>query len=448
MSTRFVREGQPVYLHYGAFESTKLGTSGTDILGTTHHIERWRSDLEMLDGAGIRHVRYSVPWHRIERKHDSFDFSWLDGPMKYMREQSITPVLDPVHHISFPDWLENGFANPEFPALYERFLRQVAERYPWADCYTVFNEPLPTTLFCSYTGWWYPHQASDRHFVSMALNVARSICRASAMLERHNSATRFYHMETCEAHRAVDKKCEEWAGFANVRRFVMHDLILGAVDREHPAYGYLTQNGASEDDLQWLRDHRTRIDVLGLDYYIQSEIEWYWDKDLGRANISWPVSNPVGFNSVAQEYASRFKVPVMLGETNLRGTPRDRLTWLKFMEEQCEQLAAKTDFRGFCWYPSIDSTDWCNFCNEATGTVDPQGIWSLGPDRWTRYPSELSAAYTRLANGLARSKDLPAWEFSAAAARNTSGYRRLMNHWPSWQSQPAESERSPKVAAG
>jgi beta-glucosidase/6-phospho-beta-glucosidase/beta-galactosidase len=354
--------------------------------------------------------------------------------MEYMERNGMQPILDPLHHISFPDWLTDGFANPDFPKLYERFICAVARRYPWAEAYTVFNEPLPTTLFCSLTGMWYPHGKSDDSFTAMALNVARAICSCSAALRRINPDIKFVHIDTSETHRAVDKKSEEWTAFANARRFLMHDLAFGRVDRTHPLYGYLIQHGMTESDLSWLRDHRAPVDIIGLDYYIHSEIEWYWDAELGRANISWPVANPVGFAAVADEYVQRFNMPVMLTETNLRGTYLDRLTWLKFMEEQAERFAARADFRGFCWYPSIDSTDWCHCCTKCTGTVDPQGIWYLDKARWERHSSELSDYYTRLARGEAASVDLPAYRFTDDARRHVSGYESLMSHWD-WREQ-------------
>ena len=116
--------------------------------------------------------------------------------------------------------------------------------------------------------------------------------------------------------------------------------------------------------------------------------------------------------------AERFRLPIMLSETNIRGTFHDRLSWLTFMEEQCEAAAARHDFRGFCWYPSIDSTDWCNCCTRATGTVDPQGIWGLSPSRWERIPSDLSVWYSLLAAGMASAVDLPAYELSEPLANN------------------------------
>jgi len=411
--------------HLGAFESTKLMGSGTDILGTTRHVERWQDDLQMLCAASLQTLRYSVPWHRIERSPGSFDFSWIDGPMSFMQRNGMTPILDPLHHISFPDWLDQGFANPDFPARYEKFVTEIAKRYPWANVYTIFNEPLPTTLFCSYTGGWYPHQASDDCFVRMALNVARAICRASAAVSHVIPDARFVHVETCEVHRAMDGRCEPWARFTNARRFLMHDLILGRVDKTHELYTYLHKHGLAEDDIGWLADNRASFDVLGLDYYIQSEMEWMWDSKLRRPNISWPVQQPAGFATVARDYVNRFDVPVMLSETNLKGTYLDRLTWLKFMEEQCETIAKTSDFRGFCWYPSIDSTDWCHFCTQATGTVDPQGIWRLDRSRWKRHASELSDYYTRLAAGKVRSEDLPAYIFSEDTAKHLVGYQNL-----------------------
>jgi beta-glucosidase/6-phospho-beta-glucosidase/beta-galactosidase len=135
--------------HLGAFESTKLMGSGTDILGTTRHIERWEADLQLLRSASLTQLRYSVPWHRIEREPGAYDFTWLDGPMLHMHTAGMTPVLDPLHHISFPDWLTNGFANPAFPHLYERFATEVARRYPWANLYTICNEPCPQLSFAA-----------------------------------------------------------------------------------------------------------------------------------------------------------------------------------------------------------------------------------------------------------------------------------------------------------
>ncbi len=243
------------------------------------------------------------------------------------------PIIDELHHTSFPDWLSGGFAAPEFPELYVRLLEKFSARYDWVQDYTIFNEPLSTTLFCSYTGMWYPHSRSTRAFVQMAQNVGRAICLGSAMLTRRDPAVQLIHVDTAEYHRSLDSKSENWVRFANDRRFMMHDLILGRITRDHPLWLHLHKNGMTSEEREHFIDNPARIDVLGLDYDQHSEMDWFWNTRDRAAGISRTVQRPRGFRSVAKDYSERFKLPMMLSETNIRGEISDRITWLKFMTE-------------------------------------------------------------------------------------------------------------------
>jgi hypothetical protein len=177
----------------------------------------------------------------------------------------------------------------------------------------------------------------------------------------------------------------------------------------------------------------SKIDVLGLDYYAHSEIEWEWNSDVGQAAICFPCKQPQGFAAVAHDYVERYGLPVLLSETNVGGSVTDRLTWLRFMEEQAEALARAADFRGFCWFPSIDATDWDSLCTQANNCVSPMGIWSLQEDRRGRRCSELSEWYVRLAHGETNSRHLPAYRFTPPLDRDLQGYLRLMGHWNDWR---------------
>ena len=440
------RSLSPVYPHLGGFESTYIFRSGEDILGTTRHIEQWREDLSLLIDSGIQKLRYSIPWHRIESSRGCFDWSWLDGPMQFMLESGLEPVVDPLHHTSFPDWLEDGFMNPDFVALYSRFIDQLSDRYGWLRHYTVINEPLATTIFCSATGMWYPHRASDQDYVAMMLQVARCISNCIALLKRKNREIEIVHVDTSECHRATDKAVKDWVEFANERRFLVLDLVLGRVGHEHPLYGYLKNNGATDEALHWFQDHPQSIDLLGLDYYIHSEMEWFWNEENSRPDIRPYNERPRGFAGVAEDYIERYRKPILLSETNIRGTVEERITWLKFMEEQCEEVAARgTDFRGFCWYPTIDSTDWANCCTKCTRIVDPQGIWLLDSTRVTRHESELSRTYRALAQGLMTAKDIPAYKFDGDLNRRMRGYKPLMS-WTSAREGRTDRSQIPREA--
>lgn len=356
------------------------------------------------------------------------------------------PILDPLHHVSFPDWLGDGFLHPQFPELYVRFLEEVVRRYDWVDRYTVVNEPLPTSVLCGLTGQWYPNRQSETDFVAIAKNVARAICLGSAAIRQLNPRATFYHVDSCEHHRALDEKSQAWVQHANRRRFLFHDLILGRIDREHPLLPYLREHGFGDEDLQWFQAHASGIDVVGLDYYAHSEIEWRWNAETDSPMIDFPCKEPLGFCAVARHYVERYDLPILLSETNVGGSVTDRLTWLKFMEAEAEKLARICDFRGFCWFPSMDATDWDSLCTVANRCLSPMGIWSLAEDCQRRHGSELSEWYRRLARGECTSADLPAYPLDRPLDDHLVGYLRLMRH-VAVPRIPAESEDADENAA-
>lgn len=199
---------------------------------------------------------------------------------------------------------------------------------------------------------WYPHLRSDAAFVAMTVNVCRAICAGAAALLKRNAAVQFVHIDTCEFHTATHESAEATAPFGNLRRFLFHDLITGRVNAAHPLADYLARYGFTPAGGDWFRENATAIHILGLDYYVHSELQWSPNQDSPSSPHHGIPDSLRGFAAIAQEYVNRYQVPIMLGETNLRGAVSDRLTWLKLMEEQCEALvAANIDFRGFCWSP-------------------------------------------------------------------------------------------------
>jgi len=433
------------------FESTHIFGSGTDVLATTKHYERVEHDLWLARLTGMREMRYSAPWHTIECVRGEFDWTWMDRAMRSMLDLGIDPILDPLHHTSFPDWLEGGFANPDFAASYLLFVTALAERYPWAPAYTVVNEPFVTTWFCGHEGAWYPFHRGQENFVPMLMNVVDAIISVSRMLVAANPNVRLVHVDAAERHRAADEASVGHAEFGNNIRFLVQDLVLGRVDEGHALYEYLVSNGAQPEQLAKFRELPGRIDVIGLDYYAHCELEWCSE---GRI---YPNRNPEGLVPTAIDYAERYRLPIMLSETNIRGFVSDRISWLKFMAEQCETIereigAMGIPFEGFCWYPFIDSTDWCSLVKEANCNIDPQGIYWLNPVEMRRNSSELSDLFRALALGQLTSDDIPAYRFQAPLDHQLEGFLPMMSHWD-WQTPgekklPLRKGRRPSAHAG
>ena len=109
---------------------------------------------------------------------------------------------------------------------------------------------------------------------------------------------------------------------------------------------------------------------------------------------------------------------------NLSGYVSDRVTWLKYMVEQCEALvAAGYPFEGFTWFPFIDSTDWDGLLGAPRGHIDPVGIYWLEEGGLARRASELSRLYGGLARGELRGADLPAYRLLTPVSGHLAGFR-------------------------
>lgn len=416
---------------WSGFESTRIVCPDrplVDVLELTRHLEHAEEDLRLAAATGLRSLRYPAPWHRIQPAEEAWDWAWMDRSMACLQALGIDPILDPLHHVSFPAWLEGGFLNPRFEDLYLAFCRRLAERYPWVRRYTIVNEPLVTSWLCGGEGVWYPYERSPRSFLRMVMATARAIARGKAMLAEVLGEVELLHVDSCEEHRAAHPAAREKAEHMNRQRFLVLDLLAGRLDRDHPLHGHLAPH-VPEAELAWFREHPTAIDELGLDYYPHSE--WLW----GEGVPIVPHPEPRGFAAVAQDYLARCAPGTTstfsLAETNIRGTVRDRCTWLKLMLRECERFArrcreAGARFRRAGWFPLIDSTDWDTQVCQPNGRVDPQGIFWLDEDRDVRHASELSDLFGRLARGEIAPRDLPAYPFSPGVETYLAGFLPLL----------------------
>jgi beta-glucosidase/6-phospho-beta-glucosidase/beta-galactosidase len=432
---------RPRFEFLTGFEGTYIFGSGLDVLQTTEHTLRYEDDLRGLAADGIRSFRACIPWHRIEAQRGAYDWTWLDGYLGTVKRLGLDPIVDPLHHTSFPDWLAGGFADPAFEDTYLAFLEAFARRYPWVRRYTIINEPLVTAWFCGHCAIWQPKHAGHENFVPMILAVCRTICRATEMLDGLVDGAAFVHVDSCERHHALDEASLHHAWFENERRFLVLDLITGRLGTSHPLRPYLTAHGATDESLAWFEAHPARIDILGLDYYSHSELAWREGGALREKR-----HEVQGFAATALEYVRRYELPVMLSETNLRGAVEDRISWLKHMVQECEELQRAVEplgvpFLGFCWYPYVDSTDWTSLVREARRDIDPQGVISLDPS-FGRRRSELSELYAGLAGGALQASDLPAYAFSDEAL----GERMVANFLRRMPWAPAPEEALPLTA--
>jgi beta-glucosidase/6-phospho-beta-glucosidase/beta-galactosidase len=418
----------------GGFETTFLPAHDRDVAETTEHDIRWREDLELLRRHGVDRLRHAVRWHRIEEAEGVYDWSSTDQVMGHLHDRGFRPIVDLVHHTSYPRWLDGGFLDPRFAEAYLRFAEAVAQRYPWIREYTLFNEPFSTLFLAGHEAIWPPYRRGMEGFVELVRQVLPAMTAASRMYRELLPQGRHVYVDTCERHYATTAEGVDIATIANDRRFFVVDLFRG--DR-HPESTFipLVIEAGGEDLLAIEPGH---IDVLGLDYYAHCQ----WDFQAPEA-CSVPASHPISLAAQIVEYWDRFQLPCMLSETNIRGYASDRASWFKYTLEQCEIARdAGVPVDGHCWFPFVDSADWDSLLFRCEGNIDPVGVHWLD-DNLDRRSSSMSRSYAAAAAG-ADAAALPAYEFREPVATWLRGYMPQMAHWD-WQPPPVNEVCSNKT---
>ncbi|MFL6153259.1 MAG: family 1 glycosylhydrolase [Ornithinibacter sp.] len=412
----------------GAFESTFLPGHGVDVAETTGHSSRWRSDLDADLRAGVTTFRYPLRWHRIESEPGRYDWRGTDAVLAHLKERGAEPIVDLVHHTSYPQWLVEGFRDRRFGPAYLRFVEAVATRYPWLTSYTLFNEPFATLFLAGHEALWPPYDRGMEGFTRLANNVLPAVSAASACLRELLPDARHLWVDTAEHHAGTPGDAARYAAEANDRRFVLLDLALGRhLDLSRPVLRSIVEAGGE----RLLELPPVAVDTLGLDYYSHSE--WWYDEHGGHS----PSPHPVGFAAVAAQYAQRFRMPLVLSETNLRGLPSDRASWLRYMLEQYQQAVSDgVPLQGFCWFPSVDSCDWDSLLARPGGRADPVGVNAL-----TATGGRSRTCFTGVWESAVRGEpvsELPAYRFQTPCQELLSGYEEQLRHWP-WQDPPADA---------
>ncbi|MDN3296363.1 family 1 glycosylhydrolase [Streptomyces ficellus] len=403
------------------FESTYLPMWHVDELDTTGHAAHPQRDIDEVLAAGVRHLRYPLRWQRINPAPGRYDWSETDRALGHLREHGAVPIVDLVHHTSYPDWLTDGFRDRGFADAYVTYAEAVARRYPWLPAYTLFNEPFATLFLAGHEALWPPYDRGVEGFTRLLCSVLPAVTEAARCWARLLPDARHVWVDTGEHHSGTGPG-EAHARMANDRRHVVLDLVLGHdLDPERPFLSQLIAAGGE----RLLHLPALRVDVLGLDYYCHSE--WFYDESGARA----PSPRPIGLAEVLQQYGDRYGLPMMLSETNIRGLPSDRASWLRYTVEQYElALSRGLPLHGYCWFPQVDSCDWDSLLARPAGRADPVGVVSHGRGG-SRRESTFTQVWQAAAAG-APVHDLPAYRFQSPCRQQLAGFLPAMAHWP-WQ---------------
>ena len=343
-----------------------------DQLAECGHYDRWREDFSLVREVGCGYLRYGPQLHRTLLAPGLHDWSFADEAFAALRRQGTIPIVD-LCHFGVPDWLGN-FQNPDFPALFARYARAFAERFPWVQLYTPVNEMFVCATFSALYGWWNEQLSSDQAFVTALKHIVKANVLAMHAINEVRPDALFIQSESSEYFHAENPAAIGHAELMNARRFLSLDLNYG-LRVNSTMYEYLLDHGMTREEYHFFLHHHLRHQcIMGNDYYRTNEHRV-------RADGSTSASGEVfGYHVITRQYHDRYRLPVMHTETNLAQGPcgDEAVNWL--WKEWANVLRVRNDgvpIVGFTWYSLTDQVDWDTALREPNGRVNPLGLYDL-----------------------------------------------------------------------
>lgn len=376
------------------FECSAFPQIGADELEETQHYKWWASDLARVREVGITMIRYGIPWHRVNPRPHEYDWGWTDQALDLMETLGITPIVD-LFHYGTPLWLENGIMNPIFGEAQGWYASTFARRYPGITYYTPTNEPYIAATFGAEWAIWYPFLRGPQNAARAIINVTSGLSRSMLEVRKVRPDALMMVADTCEYYHSVGGTFKEEAEFRTQRRFIVHDLYQGLVNRLHPMWEWLMRNGIEEWELEWFLANPVRLDILGCDYYSHSEHQLRMGPNGER--IDETAENQFGWAEMARQYSARYNgIPVLLAETNVGGAVEKRVTWFTSLVQETRLARSNgVPVVGLTYYGAVDHVDWDTALRVRNLNINPCGMWALSwqGEKMVRTPTALVDLY-------------------------------------------------------
>jgi dTDP-4-dehydrorhamnose reductase len=361
-----------------------------DQMERSGHRERL-SDLRLVQELGIKALRYPLLWEH--HSDETVNWTWADERLGFLQSAMIEPIVGLVHHGSGPP--QTHLLDSSFVTGLAAHARRVAERYPWLRYFNPVNEPLTTARFSGLYGHWYPHHQSERSFVRALLIQCEAIRAAMRAIRAVNPGAQLVQTEDLGRTYSTPLLAYQ-AAFDNERRWLSFVLLCGSVRPNHPLWGYLVENGATEAELFSFLEAPCVPDVVGINYYVNGER--FLDERLDRypsrhhggnrqhayadvAAVRVSTLGTSGPYSVLREAWDRYRLPIALTESHLGCTREEQLRWLVETWLAGERLLAEGgDMRAVTAWSLFGAYEWNSLLTRREDYYEPGAFDVRSPE--------------------------------------------------------------------
>ena len=393
-------KGGNIWDEFSCLDGKIIDKSSGDV--ACDHYHRYKEDVRLMAGLGLRAYRFSISWSRImpegtgavNQKGIEFYNSLIDELLKSGIEPYVT-----LYHWDLPYALhqKGGWLNNEISDCFEEYTRVVAEQFgDRVKHFITFNEPQVFTG-CGYmSGEHAPgHKLASKELLQIGHNVLKAHGKAVRILRKMIPGVEIGFTSASTAAVPVSQQDVEAARTTYFYCGREHFVFTEAFWLDPIVFGTYPDNilkecadilpEITEEDMELIG---VPIDFIGLNIYTGALMKE------NRSGFAEKVSCPVGQARTAigwdvipeslywgtKFYYDRYRLPIYITENgmsahdciSLDGKVHDpnRIDYLhRYLRELRRSAEDGVDIRGYFQWSLMDNFEWARGYTERFGLI-------------------------------------------------------------------------------
>jgi beta-glucosidase len=369
------------------------------------------ADFDRAADMGLRILRLSVEWSRVEVAPGKIDTGALDRyrqMLRGLRDRGITPMVT-LHHFTDPLWLAQagGWTNPDAIVYFERYVRQVIGALgEYTTLWCTINEPNVYSSFGYLTGDFPPGVRDQRTAATVLRHMLRAHAAAYRAIHEIQSGAQVGLAHNLRLFDAARPSHLADRGTAWLHDLWFNGLTLAALGGEHLpllAFPFFARMLVARRTLDW----------IGLNYYTRDHVRF--DRHAAATSFGVRTHNEgaemmdSGYGAIYPEgivraikRLSKFGLPIHITEHGIPDSDDDQRprALVLHLHQLWRAIQDNYPVMSYCHWTLVDNFEW------AEGWTLPFGLIELDPQTQARRPRSSAELYSAIARGNAIAPEL------------------------------------------
>lgn len=330
-------------------------------------------DIDLLTSLGIKSLRLSIEWAKIEPTEGKFNreaLNYYKSLIRYLREKNIEPLLV-LNHFTLPLWVVNkgGWQSTAIQLSFSHYVNYIAHEFTDVKTWITINEPEPLINAGYITGYFPPHKKNIFAALLARENILIAHEEAYRILKRIIPDSKVGLSFAIRWYRPDDPNSLKEVIYTRVVNYLSSLNYIDAAKNSCDFIGCNFYTGYYLE-LSFKHLHRTmRRDAADI-----PETLLFGETKKPEAYISdmgWPIV-PDFFLDVLRSLFERYRKPIIVTENGIADEDDNYRSFylLTHLAAVSKAIAEHIPVTGYYYWSAIDNLEWLYGYDKRFGLIE------------------------------------------------------------------------------